>query len=139
MTAPPTPVVAAAVEAQATSSLVYADTLDKRQIIEHVDDVEIAHMSSVIASASASASASQDHESVMGGESEEGEGPPTKVQPDSNIAELAPQASLTLPNFPYVYSPQPVMNHEDYVQNRIQEDRLPPGVTRIGAKNYILR
>jgi mannosyl-oligosaccharide alpha-1,2-mannosidase len=135
MTAPSTPTAAAVFDAQATSSTIYADTLDKRQNIEHVDEQEIAHMPS----ASASAGALQDHESVMGGESEEGEGPPTKVQPDSNIAELEPQSSMTLPNFPYVYSPQPVMNHEDYVQNRIQEDRLPPGVTRIGAKGYILR
>jgi mannosyl-oligosaccharide alpha-1,2-mannosidase len=133
MTAIPTPTVAAAVEAQATSTLVYADTLDKRQLAELLDDAEIAHMPS------ASAIAVQNHDSVMGGESEEGEGPPTKVQPELNIAELAPQPDLTLPNFPYVYSPQPVLNHEEYVQNRIQEDRLPPGVTRIGAKNYILR
>jgi mannosyl-oligosaccharide alpha-1,2-mannosidase len=137
MTALPTPTVAAVVEAEATSTLVYADTLDKRQLAELVDDAEIAHMPS--ASASASASALQNHDSVMGGEPEEGEGPPTKVQPTLNIAELAPQPSLTMPNFPYVYSPQPVLTHEDYVQNRIQEDRLPPGVTRIGARNYILR
>jgi mannosyl-oligosaccharide alpha-1,2-mannosidase len=133
MTALPTPIVAAAVEAEATSTLVYADTLDKRQLAELVDDAEIAHMPS------ASASALQNHDSVMGGEPEEGEGPPTKVQPTLNIAELAPQPSLTMPNFPYVYSPQPVLTHEEYVQNRIQEDRLPPGVTRIGARNYILR
>ncbi|KAI4922131.1 hypothetical protein J4E90_000559 [Alternaria incomplexa] len=133
MTALPTPTPAAAVEAKATSTMVFADTLDKRQLAGLVDDVEIAHMPS------ASASALQDHESVMGGESEEGEGPPTKVQPALNIAELAPQPDLTLPNFPYVYSPQPVLDHKDFVQNRIQEGRLPPGVTTIGSKSYILR
>ncbi|KNG47711.1 glycoside hydrolase family 47 protein [Stemphylium lycopersici] len=133
MTGSPTPSAAAVVAAEATSTLVYADTLDRRQLAGLVDDVEIAHMPS------ASVSPPQNRDSVMGGEPEEGEGPPTKVQPTLAIPELAPQPSMTLPDFPYVYSPAPVLNHKDYVQNRIQEDRLPKGVTRIGARNYILR
>lgn len=133
MTPTPTPVAGAPREARPTSSLVYADTLEKRQLAELVDDAEIAHMPS------ASAKPSQNHDSVMGGESEEGEGPPTKVQPTLDIPEFAPQPSGTLPEFPYVYSPVAVLNHEDYVHTRIVEDRLPKGVTRIGARNYILR
>ncbi|RMZ70235.1 class I alpha-mannosidase 1A [Pyrenophora seminiperda CCB06] len=133
MTPTPTPVVGGPREAKSTSSLIYADTLEKRQLAELVDDSEIAHMSS------ASAKPTQNHDSVMGGESEEGEGPPTKVQPTLDIPEFAPQPSGTLPEFPYVYSPVAVLNHKDYVRTRIVEDRLPKGVTRIGARNYILR
>jgi len=133
MTPTPTPVAQAPREARPTSSAVYADTLEKRQLAELVDDAEIAHMPS------AAAKVSQNHDSVMGGESEEGEGPPTKVQPTLDIPELAPQPSGTLPEFPYIYSPMPVLDHKDYVQTRVVEDRLPKGVTRIGARNYILR
>lgn len=77
----------------------------------------------------------------MGGEPEEGEGPPTKVQPDLNIPEVAglPLPSRIAPAFPYVYSPMPVLSHQEYVKNRIEEERLPEGVVRIGARNYILR
>jgi mannosyl-oligosaccharide alpha-1,2-mannosidase len=136
MTPRPTPAVAAPIiEAQETSTLIYADTLDRRQFPDLVDDAEIAHMPSP----APSMGLQQDRGSVMGGEAEEGEGPPTKVQPALDIQEMDPQPSATLPQFPYVYSPAPVLNHEDYVQNRITEDRLPKGVTRIGQKNYILR
>jgi mannosyl-oligosaccharide alpha-1,2-mannosidase len=143
MTAPPTPSVPAAFEAEATSTLIYADTLGKRQLHDLMDEAEIAHMpssssSSASAPATASASAHQNHDSVMGGEPEEGEGPPTKVSSE-DIDELSPQPSMTMPVPPYVYSPSPVLNHEDYVQNMIQENRLPKGVTRLGARNYILR
>jgi mannosyl-oligosaccharide alpha-1,2-mannosidase len=140
MTAPPTSSVPAASEAQVTSTLIYADTLDRRQLHHLMDEAEIVHMPSVSASASASVTARQNHDSVMGGEPEEGEGPPpTKVLPTLAIIVLAPEPSITLPVPPYVYSPFPVLNHEDYVQNKIQEDRLPKGVTRLGARNYILR
>jgi mannosyl-oligosaccharide alpha-1,2-mannosidase len=132
----PTPAVAAPViEAQETSTLIYADTLDRRQLPDLVDDAEIAHMPSP----APSTGLQQDRGSVMGGEPEEGEGPPTKVQPALNIQEMVPQPSATLPQFPYVYSPAPILDHKDYVQNRITEGRLPNGVTRIGQRNYILR
>ncbi|KAI1665260.1 Glyco-hydro-47 domain containing protein [Pyrenophora tritici-repentis] len=127
----PKPVANAPTEARPTASLVYADNYEKRQLAELVDDSEIAHMPP--------ARPSQNHDSVMGGESEEGEGPPTKVQPTLDIPELAPQPSRTMPDFPYVFSPAPVLDHKEYVHTRIVEDRLPKGVTRIGAKNYILR
>ncbi|XP_014561786.1 glycoside hydrolase family 47 protein [Bipolaris victoriae FI3] len=133
MTPPPKPSPVAAVAAKATSTLIYADTLDKRQLAELVDDVELAHMPS------SSASIQQNRDSVMGGEPEEGEGPPIKAQPTLDIPEFAQQPTPTLPDFPYVYSPVPVLSHKEYVENRIKEDRLPKGVTRIGAKDYILR
>ena len=139
MTAPPTPPVSRVVPAKATSSTIYADTLDRRQLAELVDEDEIAHMPSSSASASPSPRVQQNRESVMGGEPEEGEGPPTKVQTGLDIEELVQQPSTTLPEFPYVYSPPPVANHKEYVQNRIKEERLPEGVTRIGSRSYILR
>ncbi|KAF1843812.1 glycoside hydrolase family 47 protein [Cucurbitaria berberidis CBS 394.84] len=120
-------------KAQATQTSIYADTLDKRQLADQEGDLDIA------VRPSPSIANSQNRESVMGGEPEEGEGPPTKVQPLLNIEEVAPQPSLTLPAFPMLYSPHPPLNHKHYVQNRIQEERLPKGVTRIGARNYILR
>ncbi|USP73293.1 glycoside hydrolase family 47 protein [Curvularia clavata] len=133
MTAPPIASAATAADAEATSTLIYADTLDRRQLAELVDDAEIAHMPS------SAGILQQNRDSVMGGEPEEGEGPPIKVQSTLDIPELAQQPTATLPDFPYVYSPAPVMSHKEYVQNRIKEDRLPKGVTRIGARNYILR
>jgi mannosyl-oligosaccharide alpha-1,2-mannosidase len=136
MTPQPTPAVAdSVIEARETSTLIFADTLDRRQLPDLVDDVEIVHMPSPVPSMGVH----QDKGSVMGGESEEGEGPPTKVQSAFDIPEMDPQSSITLPQFPYVYSPVPVLNHEEYVKNKIAEDRLPKGVTRIGARNYILR
>lgn len=129
-TQPPTLAGLPAIKADPTHTPVYADTLDGRQLHDLMDEEEIAHMPS-------GHPIHQDRHSVMGGEPEEGEGPPTKVQPDLTIQELQP--SLTLPAFPYVYSPYAPLNHEDYVQNRIQSERLPPGVTKIGARNYILR
>lgn len=132
MTPVPRPSSQAAFQARPTPTI-FADTLDKRQLPDLVDEAEIAHMPSP------TAGIYQDRASVMGGESEEGEGPPTKVQSLLDIEELAPQPSLTLPAFPYVYTPYPPLSHKDYVQSRIQEERLPAGVTRIGARNYILR
>lgn len=67
-------------------------------------------------------------------EPEEAEGPPTRVQDDATTP-----GSPTLPVFPNIYSPKPPLTHEKYVKNRIQEERLPPGVTAVRARNYILR
>ena len=152
-TAAPTPVTNPIVAAQATPthSYVYADTLDKRQLIDLLDDAthvniedtpgvpaKPANPSPPAAVRSPALPISQDHESVMGGESEEGEGPPTHVQPSLAIPELA-EPSRTMPSFPYLYSPVPPFTHKEYVKNRIEEERLPEGVARIGSKNYILR
>lgn len=120
-----------AAEALATPTAAVVDILDKRQLTDAEDD-------STQPTAQKKASASgvhQDHETVMGGESEEGEGPPTKVQPDED----SPLPSKTLPVFPVIYSPKAPLSHEEYVQNRIQEERLPQGVVSIQARSYILR
>jgi mannosyl-oligosaccharide alpha-1,2-mannosidase len=63
--------------------------------------------------------------------------PPTKVQ--SSFEEEEPLPSKTLPEFPSIYSPKTPLSHEDYVQNRIQEERLPIGVAKIQGRGYILR
>ena len=35
--------------------------------------------------------------------------------------------------------PTPILSHEEYVKERIENERLPPGFTRIKSKKYILR
>ncbi|KAF2011752.1 glycoside hydrolase family 47 protein [Aaosphaeria arxii CBS 175.79] len=75
---------------------------------------------------------------MVEGETEDGEHTPSPVSPDfepSTILEPAPSR----PVFPVIYSPKPPLSHEEYVKQRVQEDRLPPGVTALRAKNYILR
>jgi mannosyl-oligosaccharide alpha-1,2-mannosidase len=71
---------------------------------------------------------------MVEGEMEEAEGPPTPVQ-----IGLSAAPSRTAPTFPVIYSPKPPLSHKEYVKNRIQEERLPPGVVRVNARNYILR
>lgn len=43
------------------------------------------------------------------------------------------------PVFPAVYSPFPPQSHEEAVQQRLRNDRLPKGVTSIPRRSYILR
>lgn len=38
-----------------------------------------------------------------------------------------------------VYTPKPPMSHKDYVKEKIQDERLPPGMVRINSRNYLLR
>ncbi|KAL1654506.1 hypothetical protein SLS61_003110 [Didymella pomorum] len=145
-----------AAQATPTPSYVFADTLDKRQVIDLLDDATHVNTEDIPGVPAKAPNPSppaavrplavphtphQDHESVMGGEPEEGEGPPTKVQPDLDIPEIggSPIPSRIAPAFPYVYSPMPVLSHKEYVKNRIEEERLPEGVVRIAARNYILR
>lgn len=157
-TAAPNPVANPHVAALATPtpSYVFADTLDRRQMIDLLDDATHVNVEDKPGFPARPANPSppaahrplavphrphQDHDSVMGGESEEGEGPPTKVQFGLNIPELgsSPLPTPVAPEFPYVYSPMPVLGHREYVANRLKEERLPEGVVRIGARNYILR
>ena len=160
-TAAPQPVAEPQVVAQATPtpSYVFADTLDRRQLVDLLDDATHVNIEDTPGVPAKPANPSppaavrplavphtplepQTHDSVMGGESEEGEGPPTKVQPGLTIPEVGGASVLSAapsPTFPYLYSPQPVLSHKEYVQNRIEEERLPKGVVRIGARNYILR
>jgi mannosyl-oligosaccharide alpha-1,2-mannosidase len=60
--------------------------------------------------------------------------PPTPVQ-----VGLPVKPDSTLPEFPSIWSPSPPMTHEEYVQSRLNEERLPPGVISVKAKGYILR
>lgn len=124
MTALPTP--SRATVDDAPKATVWADTLDRRQLPDLVDDAEIAHMPSP------PPGLHQFHGS-------EGEGPPTKVQPKLDNPELATKPSVTMPQFPIIFSPYPPVSHKDFVMSRIQEERLPPGVTRINGRSYILR
>jgi mannosyl-oligosaccharide alpha-1,2-mannosidase len=66
--------------------------------------------------------------------------PPTPVQVwPYNDADSALEPDSTTPEFPYIYSPTPPMTHEEYVKATIENERLPPGVTSVKAKGYILR
>jgi mannosyl-oligosaccharide alpha-1,2-mannosidase len=117
----------------ATQTPVYADTLDKRQLADLEDGVVYE------AAPTPSGVGQLNRDSAVGGRPKDPQGPPTKVQPSLDLEEAVLDPSLTLPAFPYIYTPSAPLNHKDYVQNKIQEERLPPGVTRIGARNYILR
>tara|TARA_R110002003_G_scaffold269_6_gene17995 strand:+ start:8246 stop:10777 length:2532 start_codon:yes stop_codon:yes gene_type:complete len=133
MTAPSKPSAGPAFPVLATPAPTYANTMDKRQLADLVDDAESQTTSSF------PANGLLDREPLDADRPQQPEGRPTRVQTFLGIEEIAPQPSRTLPAFPYLYSPNPPMNHNDYVQNKIQEERLPPGVTRIVARNYILR
>jgi mannosyl-oligosaccharide alpha-1,2-mannosidase len=133
MTAPPRAHADPAFPVLATQTPVYADTLDKRQLADLEDDAEME------AAPTPSRGGQLNRASAVGGRPKEPQGQPTKVQPSIDLEEAIPDPSLTLPAFPYIYTPSPPLNHKDYVMNKIQEERLPPGVTRIGARNYILR
>ncbi|KAF2130051.1 glycoside hydrolase family 47 protein [Dothidotthia symphoricarpi CBS 119687] len=118
MTATPTPSAPAAFEARATQSSIFAD-LDKRQLADLEDDYEPSVLSSTTVSSTVVSS------TVL----------PSTVSPSTDVLSPSP----ALPAFPVLYSPSPPLNHEDYVENKIQEERLPPGVTKIVRREYILR
>ncbi|KAF2500022.1 seven-hairpin glycosidase [Lophium mytilinum] len=69
------------------------------------------------------------------------EKPAAKTNDDEEItpSDSSDKPSPTLPTFPILYSPRPPQSHEEFVKNRIQEERLPKGVTSIRSKKYILR
>jgi len=134
VTAQPAPLQPTALAAEATPvTSVPADTLNRRQLPDLVDDAEIAHIHSMLPGLQ------QDRDDFREGKPEEGDRSPTKVLPIPHEEELAPPSSVTLPQFPSLISPYPPMSHQDYVQSRITEERLPKGVTRINARHYILR
>lgn len=123
MTAPPKPSADPALPVLASQTPIYADTLDKRQLADSMDDAEIGLEPSPAA--------------ALPVRLDNTPGTPTRAQPSLNVPEVP--ATPIGPEFPYIYSPMPVLNHKEYVENKIQEERLPPGVTRINARNYILR
>jgi mannosyl-oligosaccharide alpha-1,2-mannosidase len=114
----PVPTPTASQEVIATPTVV-ADTLDKRQLA----DLEEDHPGPAPTHSNGSIIRSEDD-----GES------PSKVLPDS-----AAVPSQVLPVFRPAWSPSTPRSHEEFVNNTIQENRLPPGVVNIKASNYILR
>ncbi|KAF1956812.1 seven-hairpin glycosidase [Byssothecium circinans] len=70
--------------------------------------------------------------------------PPTKITPpvDVDVGDATsplPSPSKHSPIFPAIYSPKVPATHKQFVKHRILEERLPPGVTGISGRNYILR
>ena len=116
MTAVPTPTTGREVIATPT---VIADILDKRQLA----DLEEDHPGPA-----------PTHSNGTIIRSEDDGGSPSKVLPDS-----AAVPSQVLPVFRPAWSPSTPSSHEEFVNNKIQENRLPPGVVTIKASNYILR
>ncbi|CRK41420.1 hypothetical protein BN1708_001777 [Verticillium longisporum] len=54
---------------------------------------------------------------------------------DDTTALTPPAAPATIPELP---DPKP-MNHEEFVKNRIETERIPPGFSAINHRHYILR
>ncbi|EMD00200.1 glycoside hydrolase family 47 protein [Baudoinia panamericana UAMH 10762] len=50
----------------------------------------------------------------------------------------AAQATVPSPNTA-VYTPKPPLSHSEFVQKKIEDERLPPGFVRIKDRRYILR
>ncbi|KAK4549177.1 hypothetical protein LTR36_007635 [Oleoguttula mirabilis] len=38
-----------------------------------------------------------------------------------------------------LYTPKPPLSHQEYVQKKLEDERLPPGFVKIGSRKYILR
>lgn len=38
-----------------------------------------------------------------------------------------------------IYTPKAPLSHEDFVQKKLEDERLPPGFVKIGSRKYILR
>ncbi|KAF1920419.1 glycosyl hydrolase family 47-domain-containing protein [Ampelomyces quisqualis] len=133
MTAPPTPLVDLAIPVLAAQTPAYEDTLDRRQLADLLDDAEVA------VAPSDPIATPFNRDSVFRSKLDEPQSPPTRVQPALDVEDAMPEQSQTIPAFPYIYTPIAPLSHDDYVRNRIQEERLPTGVTRIGDRKYILR
>lgn len=65
--------------------------------------------------------------------------PPSRIVNLNEEPKVSEMPTPTLPSFPVLYSPKPPLSHEEYVKNRIQEERLPEGFVSIRSKKYILR
>ena len=64
---------------------------------------------------------------------------PSRVVNLKEEQQASEKPTPTLPSFPVIFSPKPPLSHEEYVKNRIQEERLPEGFVGIRSKKYILR
>lgn len=57
---------------------------------------------------------------------------PAEAHVDDNVPAVSQSGSA-------VFTPKAIASHEEFVQARIKEERLPPGFADIGSKKYILR
>ena len=60
-------------------------------------------------------------------------GTPTKTTMEETVPDAAPADRLP------IFTPPAPLTHEEFVQVRIREERLPPGFTSITSRKYILR
>ncbi|KAL1587180.1 hypothetical protein WHR41_04407 [Cladosporium halotolerans] len=66
----------------------------------------------------------------------------SKPEPSPSPSPTKTQLDPPLPKLPAlhaVYTPPPPLSHEEYVAQKIADERLPPGFTAINSNNYILR
>lgn len=64
---------------------------------------------------------------------------PTRTQPGSRQGQGGDKLSTTSQPASPAFTPKSIATHEEYVQARIKEERLPPGFADISSKKYILR
>jgi mannosyl-oligosaccharide alpha-1,2-mannosidase len=64
---------------------------------------------------------------------------PTKIQSKSTENQAFAEIPFATHAASPVFTPKPPASHEDFVQARIKEERLPPGFAGIDNKKYILR
>lgn len=117
-TAGPTPIETGVAASKAEATDAPDSVLDKRQLSD-LDDAIPAQNQSI----------------TVGSGPRDIDDPPTKAQTEPE----EPSPSKTLPTFPSIYSPRVPLNHEEFVKTRLEEERLPLGVARMKAKEYILR
>jgi len=62
---------------------------------------------------------------------------PAPAQPSPHPTASSTRATNRVNNLRY--TPKPPLPHEDFVLKKIEEERLPPGVTKLNSRKYILR
>jgi mannosyl-oligosaccharide alpha-1,2-mannosidase len=139
----PTEIAKEAVEAEATPTpTAHAVDLQKRQLDDEATSTSKPKADkSVVNDDSATSEPKQKFDKSAVHDDANPTPTPTKVMDseEDEDEDEAPDPSLVQPSFPVVYSPPPPLPHEEYVKNRIQEERLPPGSTNIRSRSYILR
>ncbi|KAH7063710.1 glycosyl hydrolase family 47-domain-containing protein [Macrophomina phaseolina] len=64
---------------------------------------------------------------------------PTKATTYSDAHEPADYDDSNDPVISHIWKPQKPLSHEEYVEKRIEEERLPEGFVRVESRHYILR
>lgn len=62
---------------------------------------------------------------------------PAPAQPSQKPTTSSTQSPNRVNNLHY--TPKPPLPHEEFVQKKIEEERLPPGFTKLNSRKYILR